>query len=270
MIRILLSLLAVAVVQAQPSRTLADDPWCEVDHSDDLARSCEVREYMVRADDLDLDATPNGSVSVKRWDRSDVLVRARVEAYAHSEDRARELRDEVEVEVDEGHIRADTNADGSRRSEGSGVSYEVFAPRQTGLSIRTQNGSAVVHGIDGDVDVESVNGSISLSDMAGSVFATSVNGSVSVELSGGTWAGSGLAARTTNGSVLLKVPSGFSADLHARTQVGRIALTGLDVARHDRRRGRQVGDQIETRIGRGGAPVELTTVNGSVRIEQVR
>lgn len=271
MTRIVLVLLAVTAVQAQPSRTLDQDPWCASQRSAEPTHSCQVREFVIQQDDLDLDASPNGSVSVKRWERDDVLVRARVESQARTRRRAQEMQDEIRVEVDGGDIRATRDgSDWGHDGEWSSVSYEVFAPRRTDLQIRTLNGAALVHGIEGDVDVQSLNGAIALSQMAGDVRARSVNGSVSVDLSGRAWAGRGVEATTTNGSVSLKVPRDFSARLRARTQVGRIALSGLDVVQHDRRRGQWMGDQIETQIGRGGASVELTTVNGSVRIEQER
>lgn len=273
-IRILLGLLTITAAHAQPSRTLADDPWCNDADSSQRARSCEVREFVIQHRDLDIDATPNGSVSVKRWDRSDILIRARVQSHARGDRQSRAGQGEIRVDVEDGQIRARVenarNGQWGQDGNESTVNYQVFAPRQTSLRIRTLNGSAAVYGIDGDVDIQSVNGSIALSDVAGDVHARAVNGSVSVDLSGGAWSGRGLAASTTNGSVVLKVRPGFSATLRAQTQVGRIALAGLDVERSDRQRGRWSGDEIETRMGRGGAPVDLSTVNGSVRIEQVR
>ena len=270
-------LLALALVLtplaagAQPSRTLPDDPWCERadNRTGGTVRACEVRETVVQADALDLSAEPNGSVSVTRWDRADVLVRAVVAGYASDREAAERLVDQTRVRIDGGRVRTEPPPGGwTGERRWATVSLQVFAPRATPLAARTTNGSVEVAGIEGDVQVATVNGSVRLVDVGGDVRARTVNGSVAVALSGPAWAGRGLDAQTTNGSVALTVPRGFSADLSAQTQMGRIATSGLAVADADRQRGRWMGDQIRTRLGRGGPPVRLATVNGGVSIRE--
>src|SRR6266852_672396 len=56
---------------------------------DSRARRCEVREQTyATGGQLSVDPGSNGGVSVKGWTRNDVLVRARVEAFAGSESEA--------------------------------------------------------------------------------------------------------------------------------------------------------------------------------------
>ena len=52
----------------------------------DRARHCEIRELSLPSiGRLNIDASPNGGVTVKGWTRGDVLVRARVEAQGDNE-----------------------------------------------------------------------------------------------------------------------------------------------------------------------------------------
>lgn len=273
----LLALLALTSLAAQAQttaqRTLDGDPWCARDlggrHAERPARACEVREALLPATALDLDATPDGSVTVRRWDRPDVLVRARVLASAPSADDARRSVRGTRLQVDRGTVRARApgRGDGARWTT---VSFEVFAPRRTRLTVRTLNGAIQIHGIEGEIRARAVNGAVALAGVGGDVRVETVNGPVSVALEDGPWSGAGLAVQTTNGSVSLSLPGGFSGDLSARTQVGRIALAGLDVARLDRQQGRWAGDRVTARLGRGGPPVRVATTNGSVSIRGVR
>ena len=274
MTRLLALALAVLPLAAlsQPSRVLPEDPWCEqvADRTAGTVRACEVREAVIRAAALDVSAEPNGSVAVTRWDRDDVLVRAVVVGYARDRASAERLVDQTRVRIDGGRVRTEPPPGGwSDDGRLATVSLQVFAPRATGVTARTTNGSVEVTGIEGTLRVAAVNGSVRLVDVNGDVRARTVNGSVAVALSGPAWAGRGLDAETTNGSVALTVPRGFSADLSAQTQMGRIATGGL-VADADRQRGRGMGDRVAARLGDGGPPVRLTTVRGGVSVQVSR
>jgi hypothetical protein len=62
-------------------------------------RVCEVREYTLKGSgSLRVDAHPNGGISVIAWDKSEVKVVARVSAWARTEDEARDIATQVQVE----------------------------------------------------------------------------------------------------------------------------------------------------------------------------
>ena len=267
-----LTLLA-AGASAQSSRTLTGDPWCENNgYADaDRVRVCEVRETLTTADQLDLDAQPNGAVHVTRWDRPDVLVRAVVAAYARDDAEARAVLAGVRIQVDGGRVRAEPPPGGWGQGERyATVSFDVFAPRDTDLAVKTMNGAVRVDGVQGDIRVQALNGAVTLAGVGGDVQVRAVNGAVSAAL-GPTWDGRGLDVQTTNGAIVLALPAGFSGDLSAQTQVGRIGLSGLDdVAGLDRQQGRWVGDRLTARLGDGGPPVTVATTNGGISIRQAR
>jgi len=112
-----------------------------------LARHCEIREQAVAAIGRLALQSDNGSVTVKGWLQSGVLVRARIDASADTESAAALLASKVYVDASGGQVRAD----GPRRDNDSSwsVSYEVFVPQN------------------GDIELISANGSLSVSDVRG-------------------------------------------------------------------------------------------------------
>lgn len=262
-------LLASTSATAQ-QRTLPDDDWCKnsSEWGHERERACEVRETMVPASRLDINGGPNGGIKVKTWDRSDILVRSRVSAVADTEADARSFVRDTEVTVTDGRVRADIP---ETRDDGwVNVNFEVFVPRETDLELRALNGGVAVEGVEGDIEAEAMNGGITLSGVAGAVRARTMNGGVSVALAGDAWEGRGLDVETTNGGISVALPEGYSAELEARTRVGRISTDGLSLPRESERRGYQVGDRVEATLGRGGAPLRLRTTNGGVSIQQGR
>ena len=194
------------------------------------------------------------------WDRDDVLVRAAVRVWGEDEDDARELASQIEIETEDGRIRADGPGQSWNRM-GWTVSYEIFAPRATDLDLETVNGGIVLTDVDGEIDFDTTNGGVSLDGVAGDVRGRTTNGGIDVRLTGDTWQGDGLDLATTNGGVRLHVPENYSARLEARTTNGGIN-TDFPVT-VEGRLGRR---NLTATLGEGGAPVSVRTTNGSVRI----
>lgn len=263
----LAALVAAPLVHAQSQRTLPDNDWCKEDRSyTERERACEVREFVVSAGALDLDPGQNGGVTVRVWDRPDALVRVRVEAKGRSQAEAQRLVSETGVTAQGGRVRATFPQ--TDRNAWSSVSYDVYAPAQTDLAINTHNGGVSVEGIRGDIGVEAMNGGISLRGVAGKVRAHTTNGGVSVALAGGSWSGEGLDVESTNGGISITLPRGYSAEIEARTQMGRISAPDLTVRDAVRSSDRSFGDEIRGRLGEGGPRVRAVTRNGGISITQ--
>ncbi len=257
----LAALLLATSACAQPARVLTPDPWCDkVWASDGRAVACEVRETILRAGALDVRAV-NGEVSVREWDRPDVLVRARVAAVSSDAALARRRVQAATVTTAGGRVRADTPSE-ARTS--ASVSFEIFAPRATDLVVAAVNGPVQIDGIAGRIRAEATNGPVALAAVGGDVEVEATNGPVAVALDGTTWRGAGLSVRALNGPVELTLPSGYSARLSARTHQGRISAPGLQST--DRGRDR-MGDRLDVTIGSGGPVLTLAAHNGPVRIQ---
>ena len=167
------------------------------------------------------DGRTNGGISVKGWDRSDMLVRAKVEAWGQTEAEARSLAQQVTVQAAGGNVRADAPDFG--RERGWAVSYEIFVPRATDLSLKAHNGGISIADMSGTLEFEAVNGGVSLKRLAGSVHGKTVNGGVKVELAGNRWEGREMDVSATNGGVSLLVPDNYSAHVEARTVNGGLS-----------------------------------------------
>src|SRR5436190_20866884 len=104
-------------------------------YNNDRASHCEVREDTVGgANPLDVDPGRNGGIRVRGWDRGDVLVRSRIEAYAATDADARRLVSGVRVDTGGGRIRADGPETGDR-DESWSVSFEINVPRNAMLTL---------------------------------------------------------------------------------------------------------------------------------------
>jgi hypothetical protein len=259
---LLLIPLFAATACAQPARVLPSDEWCEEAGSWRGVRACEVRETMTRADALDLRVL-NGSLEVKDWGRTDVLVRARVVAGGKTQAEADQAVRETVIDVDGGTVRAEAGWAGDSQAS---VSYEVFAPRDTDLALVATNGPVSVQGMNGRIRVEATNGPVFAHRLSGDVELNATNGPVEVDLEGSAWRGAGLHVTAHNGPITLAVPRDYSARLAAKTDHGHISADGVRYAETNRRRGRYSGDHLEATLGRGGPLLSLQAHNGPVRL----
>jgi DUF4097 and DUF4098 domain-containing protein YvlB len=229
-----------------------------------LARHCEIREQAVAAIGRLALQSDNGSVTVKGWLQSGVLVRARIDASADTESAAALLASKVYVDASGGQVRAD----GPRRDNNSSwsVSYEVFVPQNGDIELISANGSLSVSDVRGQIHFDAVNGSVKLKRVAGEVAGATVNGSIQVELAG-PGDGRQMKLKTQNGSVTVTMPPSYSARVEAETNMGGIQsdfpMTGVSPTEE-----RGQPRRLNFNIGAGGPLIHVTTGNGSVRFKR--
>ena len=246
-----------SVLSAQSRGARSDASWC----GDEWRASyCDVRDDTFASQGmLDVDASPNGGISVHGSDRSDVHIRTRIVARADSEAAARSLAGQVRVVIDGGRIRAEGPA--RRDGESWTASFEIDAPRTERLQLAARNGGISVSEIDGYGRFTTKNGGIALSNVSGDLQGVTVNGGISVKLSAPSLTGAGLSFETRNGGITLSVPRSFNAQLEASTVNGGVR-SDFPVTQSAGTGSRQ----IVATLGSGGAPLHLTTVNGGIRI----
>ncbi len=223
---------------------------------------CEMRETTIPAGaSLEVDGGANGGVSIQGGERSDILVRSKVEASADNQGDARRLVSGIRVETSGGRIHASGPA--PEGHAGWSVSYEVFVPRKTSLALRTHNGGIRIAGVDGHTRFEAVNGGVTLKALAGAVEGHTTNGGLSLELASDHWEGERCDVSTTNGGVTIRVPANYSARLETGTVNGGVNV-GFPVTVHG-----EISRQIAVDLGSGGKLVRATTTNGGVRVERI-
>lgn len=230
-------------------------------YSDSRARTCQVKEQTVAAGGtLNVDGAMNGGIAVKGSQRSDILVRYKIQTQAATQAEADNLASQVRVTTAGGQVRAEGPEQG-HNSHWS-VSYEIFVPTRTDLSLRTHNGGISISDVRGQVSFEAQNGGVSLRRMGGNVTGHTVNGGLSVELAGSNWEGEGLNVKTSNGGLSVSVPENYSARLETGTVNGRLQVSPsiAEVARDAR--------QLALDLGSGGTSLRIFTTNGGVTIKR--
>ena len=139
------------------------------------------------------------------------------------------------------------------------VHFDVRVPYGIGFVGRTVNGEINAESLQGDAEAHTVNGSVRVAT-TGLAVASTVNGSVNVTMGRADWP-NGASFKTVNGGITLTLPSIFDAELRAEVLNGSITsdfpvtVTGQVSPR-----------RLRGRIGNGGHELDLSTVNGSIKL----
>jgi len=219
------------------------------------------RTYPLNADGSFELNNVNGTVRIEAWDKDEVEVRA-VKSTPDQE----ALLDMVAIDVDS-KPEALTISTRYPQEEGVevAVDYTIHVPRRAQLNhVTNVNGTLRVVSSESVGELHTVNGNIEVYEGGGNVRAHTTNGNVYLELKR---AGDsrGASAETTNGSVLLAVPADMPADLEARCMNGNFSSELPLVMR-----GAEQPRTLHGKLGHGGAPIHLSTVNGAIRVVALR
>ena len=185
----------------------------------------------------------NGTVDVQGWDRDTIEIHAVKTA----------KRKESDLEL----VSIDVDA------KPGVVSVATRYPQNEGVEVAVEYTVHVPH----QAHVEhlgTVNGNIEVYEAGGSVHAHTTNGNVHLELLR-VQDTSGAIAETTNGSLLLAVPADTRADLETRCLNGNF-FSELPVTFESTQKPRE----MHGKLGGGGAPIRLHTVNGGIRLVALR
>ena len=219
------------------------------------------RTYPLRADGSFELNNVNGTVRIEAWDKDEVEVRA-----VKSTPDRESLLDMVAIDIDS---KPDALSISTRYPQEEGVEvavdYVIHVPRRAQLNhVNNVNGTLRVVSAESVGELHTVNGNIEVYEGEGNVRAHTTNGNVYLELKR---AGDsrGASAETTNGSVLLAVPADMPADLEARCMNGNFS-SELPVVM----RGAEQPRTLHGKLGHGGAPIHLSTVNGAIRVVALR
>jgi hypothetical protein len=153
-----------------------------------------------------------------------------------------------------------TKGRSNTRDNDTVVHFDVRVPSGVRFVGRTVNGEVTGESLRSDAEAHSVNGSVRLTT-TGRALASTVNGSVSVTMGRADWP-NGASFTTVNGGITLILPSALDADVRAEMQNGDLtsefpmSITGGTVSPR----------RLRGTIGNGGRELELSTVNGSIRL----
>jgi Putative adhesin len=237
---------------------------CENGGNDgDRARHCEIREQSVpSAGMLSIDSGQNGGATVKGWLRSEVLVRSRVEVQGDTQAAAAAVASQVMIDSSGGQVHA-MGPEPANNASWS-VSYEIFVPQSTDLTVKAHNGGVTIADVRGQIHFDVNNGGVHLKRVAGDVSGSTVNGGIQVDLAGTIWDGRQLEVSTRNGGVTVGMPAAYSAHLQAETRSGSIQSDFPMTLASGNVRPRQ----LDSNIGAGGPLIHVSTENGGVHLKR--
>lgn len=148
------------------------------------------------------------------------------------------------------------------------VDFTVQVPAGVRFAGGTVNGGVEVSGLRSDVEASTVNGDVRV-ETTGMAQASTVNGDIRARV-GATTLSEDMDFSTVNGSIELIAPAGLAADLEATTVNGEIEsdfeVRGQAPVREHRH---SPLSTLRGTIGSGGEDLDLTTVNGAIRLRRI-
>jgi hypothetical protein len=157
-----------------------------------------------------------GSVTVRGWERAEVMVRGTVAAGAEDFDLdGDDESTEVSVEVPNAWFHA-AGEDAAFRS-----TLEVFVPSGSSVDVETVNASIDVEGVTGGVEADSVNGSVRVAGPASTIEIETMTGSIEVRVSAAPmW------IDTISGKIDV---SGATGEVRIESVSGPVSLAGAEM-----------------------------------------
>ena len=226
--------------------------------------------------------TDDGNVIVHTWDQQRIEVRVTTAGWKIGPG-------EVEVGQSQAGNRVEITVRSSRRrfsffSVGvHSIEVDVHAPRQMQSNIRTGDGNIDVSGLQGETRLRTGDGNIEAESLGGLLEATtgdghmrvrgrldsltlrSGDGGIDVDVSSGSKISSSWRVESGDGSVTVRLPRDFSADLDLHTGDGGISV---DFPLTTTAGGRSEHD-LRARLNAGGATFFIRTGDGSIRLARL-
>ena len=162
----------------------------------------------------------------------------------------------IVVEDVDGKLTLRTNDGSVRGSRLSGA-----------IHVRSGDGAIRLERVEGALDVETDDGSITLEAKPSVLRARTNDGTIRLEVQPDATATEDWDLQTSDGSVILTLPSDFNALIDAETRDGVVRASHASV--RDERRGDSDDDRriLRTTLGSGGKTVRVRTGDGTIRIE---
>jgi hypothetical protein len=221
----------------------------------------------------------DGAIEVKSWDRPSISAHIVTEGY----------------QIGPGHVRIDEHQDGNNVQIsvhtprmvffGFGhrrIRIELTVPRHSNVDLHSSDGHIAMDQVQGTLRLDSGDGRIEGRNLDGSLRARTSDGAIQVqgrfdnlelhtgdghveaEIAPRSHMNSTWSVSTSDGSVELRLPSDFAADLDARTGDGHITLDfPVTVS------GSYGQNKIRGKINGGGPVMEIRTGDGNITLEKI-
>ena len=163
---------------------------------------------------------------------------------------------------DERGYRSRGEGNSWRRGNDVSVQFTVRLPAGVRVVVSTVNGEVSVEDATDEVEATSVNGSVWAASLGGPVEARTVNGDVRARMA--QRSSRDLRFTSVNGTVIVQVPENADAELLMSTVNGSVASDFPVTVQ-----GKLNPRRLNATLGKGGALIEMKTVNGDVRLRRL-
>lgn len=154
------------------------------------------------------------------------------------------------------------------------------------LSLTTGDGNVTIDHVSGALHLKSGDGHVSISDAEGAIDARTSDASLTVDglfhavalhtsdgkldlnLRQGTALTEASSIQSSDGSVTLRVPQNFAADLDVHTSDGHVDCA-LPLTMDQYHTGGRDGHELHGKLNGGGTPLSIHTSDGNVKIENI-
>ena len=152
------------------------------------------------------------------------VVYARIVAQAANQGAATALANSVVINTANGNVFATPNQATSPQS--LTIDFEVFTAQTTNLTLTGNAGNLAVDNYNATLSLTTGAGNADLSVVQGQETVNVSTGNIDVTLTGTSFVGAGITAKTKTGNVTVSRPAGYQAAFTAQTNVGIASIDG--------------------------------------------
>ncbi|HJQ67530.1 MAG TPA: hypothetical protein VKA70_01050 [Blastocatellia bacterium] len=157
-------------------------------------------------------------------------------------------------------VRGENERDRNQRNRRVRHRVTMKIPRRVDLTTGGVNGRVNIGEVDGPVKVSGVNGKVSVGQAVGYTELSGINGSVTITIA--QLSTRGIDASGINGRVELRFTEDINADLDVTGINGSVQADMPNVTVF----GKISRDNFRAKIGSGGTPIQVSGINGGVRL----
>jgi DUF4097 and DUF4098 domain-containing protein YvlB len=134
------------------------------------------------------------------------------------------------------------------------------------LRIKSGDGQVKITNADGAIDAHTSDGNLRVDGLFHALALHTSDGTLDLSLREGTKLAGASTIQSSDGSVNVRVPRNFAADLNVHTSDGRVDCS-LPLTMDHYQSGGEQGHELRGKLNGGGAPLTIHTSDGNVKIE---
>ncbi len=211
-------------------------------------------------------ATVNGAITVAST--LDTLITAEITRGCSGEDSldAEDHIDDVVVtdNIAAGQLNLEADMPDTNSNRNYHADFDMTAPAAIFLDLAAVNGAVLVQNMTAGARIRITNGAVTTENLSGGIDAATVNGAMYCDMEELTANQSALLT-TTNGEVVLLLPSDVVAEFDAITTNGSVMVTGFASVTYTTNETAHKAGTIGS--GGGSATIDITVVNGDITIQ---